>query len=111
MPAIGPLHELEALDELPPPVVVDVDTERVLHLARARGEVAAGHDVVNVEAHRLERPNGQLLEIGVEKIRIEVDADRARGVLEEGIVEMPRSQVAHRDREAMRDLLVELRLP
>jgi hypothetical protein len=90
-------------------VTVDVDAECMLHLARARDEVAAGDDTAHVESHRFEAPDGELLQIGIPQVRIEVDADRARRVLEEGIVVVPGPQCIDGDREALRELLIELR--
>ncbi len=89
---------------------VDVDTECVLDLARARCEIAARDDAADVEPDRVERADRERFEVGVTEVRVEVDADVAGRVLEEGIVVVPGAQPIDRDPETGRELPVELAL-
>src|SRR5436853_297345 len=55
---------------------VDVDAERVLHLAIARNEIAPVERRSYIEAHAVERTRRQGCDIVLLEIRIEVDPDR-----------------------------------
>ena len=64
----------------------------------------------HVESERVERADGQRVELLVAQVRVEVDADAGRHLLEERIVVVPRAQLVGGDPEALRQSGVEVRL-
>ncbi len=89
-----PFAGLDVAEDSHVALAVDVDAERVLVLAVARVEIAAGQDRAHVQAEPVVGADREILEVGVGKERIELDGTARRRILEERIVEMPRRQLA-----------------
>ena len=106
-----PLVRLDVAQHPDVAVAVDVDAEGVLALAVPGVEIALVEHVAHVETDAVVRADGERLQITAGEERIEIERAAGRRVLEERVVEVPRTKLVGAAPEARGEMLVELALP